>query len=163
MSIYNNFFYKGKPGSAENDPAAFERVGAFLPVEVRVPPKIAAILTKEGKPVPGPVAGAALIDTGATVTCVHEPVLKTLGLNPVGVAMSGTAGGAKQQYLYPAMIGCPSQKWEISADRVVGVDLTGQNIPIDPPQELLVLIGRNVLRHWVLIWNGPGGFWTVGF
>ena len=59
MPIYN-YFYR-QQGSGAIDPAVLESTGAFLPIEVRVPPKIADILTKEGKPVPGPVTGAALI------------------------------------------------------------------------------------------------------
>ena len=163
MPVYNHFFFTGSGQNLTNDPGGLQRAGAFLPVEVHVPPKIADLLTKQDHPVPGPVAGAALIDTGATITCVHEPALKRLGLNPVGTTTSGTAGGPVQQYLYPVMVRCPTQKWEVTAAQVVGVDLSGQKIPTDPPQDILVLIGRNILQHWILVWNGPGGFWTLGF
>jgi hypothetical protein len=159
MPIYNRFF---RDSSQQINPNGLMLVGAVLPIEIHVPPQIAQVLADRGDPIPAPVSGLALIDTGATLTCVHEPVLQQLGLNPIGIVQSGTASGPVQQSQYPARLVSPDQGWTSDINAVTGVNLSGQQIPLDPPQDLIALIGRNLLQHWVLIWNGPGGFWTLG-
>ena len=49
--------------------------GPVVQVMVSVPPEIADIFAKESKPIPSPVSGLALIDTGATISCVDEEVV----------------------------------------------------------------------------------------
>lgn len=132
----------------------------MLPVEIHVPPVIAQVLISRGDPVPAPVTGLALVDTGATFTCVHERVLQQLGLNPVGVVTSGTAGGPVQQSQYPVRLLSPDQGWTFDLI-TTAVDLRGQQVPVQPPQDLIALIGRDLLRNCVLVWNGPAGFWTL--
>ena len=129
-----------------------------------MPPQIAEVLTQQGQPIPAGVAGLALIDTGATMTCVHEQILTSLGLNPIGVATNGTANGPVRQNIYPARVVFPEAGWTVDVSQVVGVNLTGQQIvlaPDRPAQPIIALLGRNLLQHWQLVWNGPGGYWTV--
>jgi len=142
-------------------PAGLTNVGAFFPIEVHVPPQIAEAMTAAGQSVPNCVAGLALIDTGATLTCVHEPILHSLNLNPVGVVNSGTANGPKRQNVYPARIVFPTKGWTLDLGQAVGVDLTGQVVLKEPPEPIIVLLGRNALQSWVFIYNGPAGYWTV--
>lgn len=160
MPTHNRFF-RDAAGQLGLSPGLLATVGAVLPIEIHVPPIIAQTLTDRGDPVPAPIAGMALIDTGATFTCVHEPVLQQLGLNPIGVTTSGTAAGPVQQSQYPARLVSPDQAWTFDVASVIGVDLSGQQVPLDPPQDLIALIGRNLLQYCVLVWNGPGGFWTL--
>jgi len=136
-------------------------VGAFFPIEVHVPPAIAALLNDQNLPVPAPLSGLALIDTGATLTCVHETLLARLGLNPIGVITSGTASGPVQQNVYPARIVFPAQGWTIDLAGVAGVNLAGQQVATTPPQPIIALIGRNILQNWLMVWNGPAAFWSV--
>ena len=159
MSIHNEFI--NHPNSNLPDPARLTILGAFFPIEVHVHPQIAQALTERGQPIPQPVEGAAVIDTGAAVTCVHEPILEGVALNPIGVANLGTAAGLVQGRLYPVRIVFPTKGWTIDFTVVAGVNLTGQNVPLDPPQPIIALLGRNLLEHWILIWNGPGGYWSV--
>ena len=107
-------------------------MGAFFQIEVRVPPQVAQLLTDQGKPIPDPVAGLALIDTGATMTCVHEPILQQLGLNPIDVVDTGTAKGPAKQSVYPGKIVFPTEGWTVDLERVVGVDLSDQAIWLRP-------------------------------
>jgi hypothetical protein len=161
LPAYNRFLLNA--ATNQPDAAVLAAVGAVLSVEVHVPPIIAQVLMNRGNPVPTPVTGFAIIDTGATLTCVHEPVLQQLGLNPTGVVHSGTASGPVQLSQYPARLVSPDQGWTFDVI-ATGVDLTGQQVPINPPQPpspLIALIGRDLLRNCVLIWNGPGGFWTL--
>lgn len=160
MPTHNQFNYDEK---GNRSPQALTNIGAFFPIEIHVPPKIAEALTKAGKPVPQSVAGLGLIDTGATLTCISEDVLKNLGLNPFDVVNSGTADGLKKQNVYPARIVFPTQGWTLDLQKAIGVNLEGQVIHKIPPEPVIALLGRNLLQHWVLIYNGAGGFWTVSF
>ncbi len=158
MPIHNQFI---RDSSGNLSPLGLANVGAFCPVEIHIPPQIAQILSNSGQPIPACVTGMALIDTGASSSCVHEPILQGLGLNPVGSVNSGTAGGPKQQNIYPVTIICPTQGWTLDSGRVTGVDLSGQIINKVPPEPIIALLGRDLLQHWVFIYNGPGGFWTI--
>jgi hypothetical protein len=158
MSVHNQLV-RDQSGNLSSKGLA--DIGAFCPVEIHVPPQIAQILTNAGQSVPNCATGLALIDTGASLTCVHEPILQGLGLNPVGIVNSGTAGGPRQQNAYPVRIICPTQGWTLDLRRAIGVDLTGQIINKVPPEPIIALLGRDLLEHWVLIYNGPGGFWTI--
>jgi predicted aspartyl protease len=129
-------------------------------MDVHVPPQVETALTTVGQPVPSSVTGLALIDTGATMTCVHEPILTNLGLQPVGTLSAGTATGRAQQSVYMCRLIFPVLGWTVDLP-VAGVNLDGQEIATSPPQPIIALLGRNLLQMCVLIWNGPGGFWTI--
>jgi Aspartyl protease len=170
MPVFNQFLYAGAQAAPLPSPDALVMAGAFLSVDVSVPPVIATALTTAGQPVPPSQTGLALIDTGATMTCVHEPLLTSLGLHPVGTVRSGTAAGQTQQAVYMARLVFPLIGWTVDL-QLVGVDLSGQTIAVAPPgaqsqppaQPVVALLGRNLLRFCNLIWNGSGGFWTISY
>lgn len=141
-------------------PDALVAAGAFLSVDISVPAAISAALTTAGHAVPPSQTGVAAIDTGASLTCVHEPLLTGLGLNPVGMATTGTAAGQVQKPLYVARLLVPQIGWTLDI-QVLAVDLTGQMINTTPPQPIIALLGRNLLRNCVLLWNGTAGIWTL--
>jgi len=142
-------------------PAALRVVGAFFSIEIHVPPQIAEAMVASGQTVPNCSTGIGLIDTGATLTCIHEDILTGLGLNPVDVVGAGTANGPTQRNVYPARIVFPTKGWTLDLGRALGVNLSGQTVPGDPPQPIIALLGRNLLERGVFIYNGVGGFWTI--
>lgn len=97
------------------------------------------------------------------MTCVHESVLTSLGLNPIAVIQSGTASGQVSQNVYPARIVFPTTGWTVDFAATAGVNLSGQQIPVQPPQDVIALLGRNLLESWILVWNGPAASWSVSF
>ena len=137
------------------------QVGAILPVAVHVPDVIANLLTANNEPIPNPVTGIALIDTGCTLTSVDQLAMVSLGLNPVNVVTTHTADGPKQQYQYPVKLEFPGHNIVMAISAATGVNLTGQVIPTDPPQDMLVLIGRDFLFGTVMVWNGKYGMWSL--
>jgi len=162
-SFHNYLFDAGQHGPGPHPmPSAvmFSAHGATTPVIVSVPPAVENYLNNAGQPVPPPSAGLSLVDTGASQTCVHEPVLKALGLQPSGTIQSGTAAGPVTTSLYFIRLALPGLMW-VGDLQVVGVDLSGQSLPTDPPQDIVGLIGRNLLQNWTLIWNGVGGHWSI--
>lgn len=160
MPVHNHFFRSDD--NQEINARALTVAGPFFTIEIQVPPDISDALKAAGEPVPEPETGIAIIDTGASLTCVHQEALERLKLNPFDIVKTGTANGIVDQQVYPASIVFPTRRWRINLQGVAGVDLTGQNI-LDPPQPVIALIGRNVLENWVFAYNGPGGFWTVSF
>ncbi len=158
MPIRNNFV---RDANNQISSAALRVVGAVTPVEIHVPQAIVQVLAQQNRPIPTAVTGLAIIDTGASNTCVHEASLTSLGLNPISVVSSGTAAGIARHNVYPGRLIFPTHGWNLDIARLTGVDLSGQMIPVTPPQQLLVLVGRDILEHTILIWNGPAGEWTI--
>ncbi|MGK2966126.1 MAG: retropepsin-like aspartic protease [Tepidiformaceae bacterium] len=159
-TIYNHFMTQGgQPLPLHPDGLVI--AGAYFPIEIHPPQALADTLTQSGQPLPPAQVGLAIIDTGATMTAVHEPSLVALGLQPVNTVQMGTANGQVTQNVYAARIFFPTTGWNLELQQVVGSNLAGQIIPLNPPQPMICLLGRNTLRGWVLTWNGPGGFWTV--
>jgi hypothetical protein len=140
--------------------------GALLAVEIHVPTELAAALAQRGKPIPPAISGWALIDTGATVSCVHETALTDLGVPPVGIAQFLTAGGPQERATYPVRLVFPETGWDWNVvTPLAGVDLTGQQAHFAgaPPQPILMLLGRDLLRTCVLVWNGPAATWSLSY
>jgi hypothetical protein len=160
VPTYNTFLHEPGDPAVVGRPGSLISTGAFLGVNIDVPPAISAAITASGQAVPPSATGVALVDTGATLTCVHEPLLKELGLNPSGTVMGGTAAGQVQQALYMVRLTFPLLGWTVDL-QVVGVNLSGQSTNTEPPQPLAALLGRNLLQQCLLVWNGPGGFWTL--
>ena len=75
-------------------------LGLVLSVEIKVPPALAAALTSQGQPIPSPVSGYALVDTGATGCCVEESLVQGLGLQVIRQAnVCGTSGVRLQKLI----------------------------------------------------------------
>src|SRR5580700_8396123 len=75
-----------------------------------------------------PMAKAiALIDTGATTSCIDETLIaRKLNLIARDKAKIGNAGGGSEQFLYDAGFSIPVQSQRIIPLQVIGVNLTGQ-------------------------------------
>jgi hypothetical protein len=160
VAIYNHFMTTSGE-AVPIHPEGLVIAGAYFPIEIHVPTPIAEALVQLGHALPAPQMGLAILDTGATMTAVHEPALTALGLQPVNTVNMGTANGPVLQNVYAARVYFPTVGWNVELQQVVGSNLAGQIIPVRPPQPLICLIGRNTMQDWVVIWNGPGGFWTV--
>lgn len=129
-------------------------------MEVNLPQPLINLLSSQNKPIPAPAPGFALIDTGASRTCIDSQVLSNLGISPIGVVTMGTAGGSSSCPLFPAKLSFPVVHLVIDFGSVAGVNLQGQTVNGTP---LVALIGRDVLLRCLLIYNGSGGFFTLAF
>lgn len=160
MPVYNSFV---RDAAGNEGPGGLAALGAVFAIEIQLHPAMAQALAQQNQPIPAGIPGLALIDTGASGTCVHEPILQQLSINPVGVVQGLTAAGAVKQNLYPARLVFPATGWMLDVPNTVGVNLAGQVANIVPPQPIVALLGRDLLSAWTMTWNGPGGFWTVAF
>lgn len=157
MPIHNRFYLD--PSKSLN-PSGLQAIGPVLSVEVSLPTSLAEILASQGEEMPSPVAGLALVDTGASRTCVHGQTLSVLGVNPIGVVSVGSASGQAQHDLFPARLRFPGEGLDVEFSSVVSVDLTGQAVD---DRSIVALVGRDVLSRCILVYNGPGGFFTLAF
>ncbi len=128
--------------------------GPCVQVTLNVPSSIAEQLLQQGKPIPEPISGIGLIDTGASSTCVDADVATRLQLPVIDVAtMSSASHAASQQNVYPVAIELVGTPIAINAPRVIGAALAAQG--------LMVLIGRDVLKDCTLFYNGLTGALTL--
>jgi Aspartyl protease len=113
-------------------------------------------------PVPVPQRMNALIDTGASCTCVDPAVIGALALTPTGSTQmltpsTGSQGHTTDQYDANLKIYCSMQQppLEIPIIPVVASELRVQGID--------ALIGRDVLQYCLLEYNGATGIYTLAF
>ena len=133
------------------------REGPRVPVVARVPTQLDALLRKQGNCVPAPVSGMGLIDTGASLTMVDEAAVRQLGVSPVGETRLGTPQGTCRSLLFPMRISIevPPNTPMIAAEIArVAVGPLAQ-------QGLLCLIGRDILQHCLLVYDGLNGRFTI--
>ncbi len=167
MPIHNIGFHLQPPGQQPSSPRPFPKglfeIGPVLPVQVDVPRKLAELLQSQGQPLPQSVRGLALIDTGATRTAVDESVVQQLGVQPMGIANVGTAAGVQQQSMYSARLSFPGTPLPgMDFAQILSVNLSGHAVP-QLKDRLIVLIGRDILARFVMIYNGPHASVTLAF
>ena len=159
MPIFHRDFVNQKGADARGtfNPEHLAKVGPRLPVQIGIPDSLATVYSEHGTTIPGSVDGYALFDTGASITCVDESVLCRLALSPVGttnVATPSNPSAVRNTYTCALYFpGCPLP--DLDPSFVVGVELRTQGY--------IALIGRDILRDMVLIYDGPGARITFAF
>jgi len=134
-------------------PEALRARGGIFPVQISLPQVLADYLGQRGLPIPPPVSGNALIDTGASVSVVDLSVLSTLQISPISVVTVLTPTGSARQNLYPARFILPAVVIDVTG--VIGANLR--------PQNIVALIGRDILSRFLLIYHGPAGRITLTY
>lgn len=176
MPITNLTYGIANPdGTHREGPEALHQRGPVLQVEVSILDDLAEELQERGEEIPAPASGFALIDTGATTSAIDQSVVEYLEMQPVDTAEIGTAGGRREMGVYGAQFSFPgSQIRDIGSQQILGVDLEGHTLGTifrgGPPTEnregqeaeLVALIGRDILAHTILFYNGPKGMLTLG-
>lgn len=122
-------------------------------IEISLPQILVDELTKKGMPIPKPITGNALIDTGASASVVDLSLISSLQISPVGVATVLTTAGPVQQNLFPIRFVLPRLVIDVSA--VLGADLR--------PFGIVSLIGRDILSKFLMIYHGLTGIMTLAF
>ena len=100
-----------------------------------------------------PVNGLALIDTGAAATCVDESLARRVGL---AVVDAGPISSATHEHHVVPIFACRleiSGLGTINCPRAMGVTIENQG--------LVAVIGRDVLKSTVLIYNGSEGTYSL--
>ena|SRR5208337_4426505 len=101
-------------------------------------------------PVPGKTGLPALVDTGATASCIDSLLAAQLNLPIVDKQMQAGAHGAKEVAMHLAQVHIPSLGYTIYGQfAAVDLRIGGQSID--------ALIGRTFLRHFKMVYEGTTG------
>jgi len=138
--------------------------GPILLAYIGVSEARAAALVLAGQPIPAPQQIRALVDTGASGTCVDPSVLQALALTPTGNAVvnTPTTGQQPQQAdAYDVSLFVPGSlatdtPLTIPTLQIISAELLAQ-------QGFHALIGRDVLAGCILVYNGPMSQFILAF
>jgi len=121
-------------------------VGPILEIQLAISKDLATVLTSKGTPIPNPIKAIAMIDTGATSSVINPDIVKALGISPTGTTKINT----------PSDCGVDCNQYNLSFVFPNGVILESSDV-VEAPltgQPIQCLLGRDLLRHGVLIYNG---------
>lgn len=124
--------------------------GPSLEVHIGVHQHLARSLGDRGKPVPDPVSCTALIDTGATSTTIDLSIANRLQLTSLGDVTARGIGGLSHGFLAACCINIKGLLVNIARAHVQDFS--------DETDSITALIGRDVLQHFALIYNGIEGW-----
>lgn len=121
-------------------------------------------LTAAGQTIPPVVPIQALIDTGASCTCIDPSTIASLQLTPTGtVAMVTPSSGAQPHTTYQYDIGIVIPGPSASHAPFVLPTLAVAECALFASQGFHALIGRDVLEHCVLTYNGSTRLFILAY
>lgn len=143
---------KQADGSEQLLPPAqgLQLVGPIIPATLHM---LDAHRTKAEASPPAPVAGNVLIDTGASTTCLDAGAAQRAGLPIVGNGKMNSA--THDNHAVPLFAGMLrlTNFGDLPVENAMGANLGNQGI--------IALLGRDVLRNCILVYNGIGGSVTL--
>jgi hypothetical protein len=136
--------------------------GPLLDAFVNVSQARRTALTTAEQPIPPFMTIRALVDTGASGTCVDPSVPATLGLTPTGSASittpsTGTTPHIADQYDISLAIPSPG------LSPLVFPTIPVMCVELFASQGFHALIGRDILSRCVLHYNGATQLFTLAF
>jgi hypothetical protein len=120
-----------------------------------------AALVQTGRPIPRPVQVRSMLDNGTDATAVAPHVFQKLGLKSGLSGMSHTAAGQVAVNLYRVSLTINGPAG-IAGPVLVLPDLLVSELTASLPN-IEALIGMDVLRQCLLILDGPGKQFILGF
>lgn len=130
---------------------ALRTFGPVLQVLVSPTPQAINAMQDGGQPIPTPVAGLGLIDTGATSTCIDESVCQGLGIRPTGIQKMGHAGGTSERACYPVEIHFPG----VTLPNIIVPLAMSVDLRFGTEKKYVLLLGRDLLSGLRFVYNGP--------
>jgi predicted aspartyl protease len=152
--VINTIGYGGR-GVVEKDgkkiavpippPVVLRQRGPLITVWITHPRKIQEILKEQGKDIAS-INVKALIDTGASNSVITPKVAETLGLVHTGFQKVASVQDEQDRPVFYGFVGLP---WGM-----------GKEIPLVscPLKNFDCLLGRDILEHWCLTYNGRDGY-----
>jgi len=131
-------------------------------------------LASIGRAVPQQVSGVLLLDTGATNTCISLKAAQTLGLTATRIQDGYGAGGLHRNPVFFATleISIADEKtgkittigWEQEVQGIPDLELHAQGLQYAGESvEVVGLLGRDILRHTRLAYDGIDGRFEITF
>jgi hypothetical protein len=127
--------------------------GFLIPVTVATP---ASITAPPLSIQPRAIAVFALLDTGATRTNIDTQIADYLNLAALGYARVNTAAGLMNSATYAVDLQFSGDFLRPTVDLLVGACKLGYRPDMEMSQNNYgVLIGRDLMSKWNIVWNGP--------
>jgi hypothetical protein len=117
---------------------------------------IAVFLSEKSKIAPKSVTIMGHCDTGAGMTSIDIKLAELLGMVPVGTSTIYTANGKAKTKNYIVSVSFPNtnlkpfDKLQINSCNL-GFDISQAS----NAQNFGILIGRDIMSRWNIVWNGP--------
>jgi predicted aspartyl protease len=128
--------------------------GPCIQVTISVATSIAEQLLQQGITVPPPIPGLALIDTGASTSCIDAGIAQQLKLPVIDVVQMASASHTSiPQNVYPAVIEVVGTNIKLDVPRAIGASLASHG--------LSALVGRDFLKQCTFFYNGVIGEITL--
>ncbi len=139
-----------------------EQAGLVVPVVATLAQPQIASLQAAGLPGPSMAPGRGLIDTGTDVCAITPAMVRYLGLTPHATSPTQTAAGSVLVPLYriSLLLHGPAGP---TGPLLVQSDLLVMGLSHDLPDQLDVLIGRDVLDESLLVIDWPARTFTLAF
>jgi len=122
------------------------------------------VLTAAGLSIPPPILIKGLVDTGASGTCVDPAHIQQLGLTPTGTVpvltpSTGATPHSANQYDVSIFIPGATQNHPVFSLQNVAV----LESHLTAGQGIDALIGRDILAHCLLNYDGASGLFTIAY
>lgn len=147
MPTFNFMFWEQQSGGF------LEADGPVIDVEISMPQPLESYYVKNKIQVPAPVVGYALIDTGASISGIHLPILQQLSLVPIDfIKLQGVTAIDDKAPIYPARVSFPGiNLTDVPMSRVVGSQMKFQTAS---GKNVIMLLGRDLLKEFMVVYNG---------
>jgi hypothetical protein len=134
--------------------------GPLIAVRIQIDRTLRRAYESVARPLPMPVSGVALIDTGAVQSGIDEAVALSLGLNPVGVSELLTPTGDRTKVgVFWGEVDFVGTDLQPLRQQFLGMKLgymAGE-------ERVVALLGRDFLSDARLDYDGPSARYTVRF
>jgi len=143
-------------------PVHLKKAGLNFPVII-LPAQAGTQDREPEKSEASPVVVPAHLDTGASVSSIDTELAGQLGLRPVGLSVVMTAGGPCELPNYVIDLHFPGSTLSSFIGLPIGSAHLGFNLgntARNHPQ-IGLLIGRDVMSRWNIVWNGPASAVTI--
>jgi len=145
--------------SDEHPHLTLEQSGPLISVSITVPVLRKRYLEANGFIPHASIDGYALIDTGAGLSAVDDRVMSELEIPPVNDMETITPHGLSVSNMYNASVSFSEfGLLDIPLEGCLGCYL-GEFLPEEP--RIIMLLGRDLLRSFVLTYDGPAGRATI--
>ena len=140
------------------------QLGPLLTCVIGVSKERYDALQAAGQPIPPTVTVQGLVDTGASCTCADPTILKQLGIPPTGRVSVHTPSTREatphETNQYDVSIIIPGATTQVRPFVLPVLPVIESELQ---HQGYAVLIGRDVLRACLFVYEGQGGFFTLAF
>lgn len=127
--------------------------GPVVPVTITIPDIGERSLVELRSPVPEPVTGFALIDTGADCSCFDQSSALQAGLPIIGERTITSASHTKNEL--------PLYAGKMLLPRLDDLEVEGVGVNLSGIDGMVAIIGRDLLKNAIFVYNGLDGTYTL--